>query len=145
MWKVTFYVLSLRTLLSYLLIILKACCSLCADSDLFNLLVLSWPFFMDTAQKNFLKSDVGNSNVSSQYKLFLPQLFEFSKICSCRVYKSLKADTLFPIRFNTCVGSYLFSLLVKCQCYIIVMTNLLKTFGFLEKITLTIKQRLDCL
>lgn len=145
MWKVTFYVLSLRTLLSYLLIILKACCSLCADSDIFNLLVLSWPFFMDTAQKNFLKSDVGNSNVSSQYKLFLPQLFEFSKIYSCRVYKSLKADTLFPIRFNTCVGSYLFSLLVKFQCYIIVMTNLLKTFGFLEKITLTIKQRLDCL
>ena len=144
MWTVTFYVLSLRTLLSYLLIILKACCSLCADSDIFNLLVLSWPFFMDTAQKNFLKSDVGNSNVSSQYKLFLPQC-EFSKIYSCRVYKSLKADTLFPIRFNTCVGSYLFSLLVKCQCYIIVMTNLLKTFGFLEKITLTIKQRLDCL
>ena len=62
-----------------------------------------------------------------------------------RVYKSLKADTLFPVRFNTGVGSYLFSLLVKYQCYIIIMTNLLKTFGFLEKITLTIKQRLDCL
>ena len=25
---------------------------------------------METAQKNFLKSDVGNSKVSSQYKLF---------------------------------------------------------------------------
>ena len=99
---------------------------------------------METTQKNFLTSDVGNSKVSPQYKLFLPQ-FEFSKIYSCRVYKSLKVDTLFPIRFNTCVGSYLFVLLVKCQCYIIIMTNLLKTFGFLEKITLTINQRLGCL
>jgi len=62
-----------------LLIILKACCSLCADSDIFNLLVLSWPFFMEATQKNFLKGDVGKSKVSSQYKLFLPQ-FEFSKI-----------------------------------------------------------------
>lgn len=169
MWKVTFYVLSLWTLLSCLLVILKACCSSCADSDIFNLLVLSWPSFMETAQKNFLKSDVGNSKVSSQYKLFYLNLnlakyilgsfltnvlvrrplASFGKLSqatiACRVYKSLKADTLFPIRFNTCVGSYLFSLLVKCQCYIIIMTNLLKTFGFLEKITLTIKQRLDCL
>ena len=54
--------------------------------------------------------------------------------------KSESRYTKFPIiSFKAGVGSYLFSLLVKCQCFVIIMTNLLKTFGFLEKIRLTIK------